>query len=203
MLYGPVRDRSDLLTLLHLPSKDTFKVPISEVLTAPPGFWDPHTQANEHGEEIYFGTALRCPSMLEDNPYKRGGKKDCTVVTAIPLDVDIKDDVAHNAKVEKGVRYPVSLEEVEQILEPFPEVSIGIHSGYGLHAYWLFDDPIVGDLGNFERQLEEFQRRIIEHAREIGLHVDKTDTVERIWRVPGFINHKRPDQSPRVHVLFS
>ncbi|WP_245959530.1 phage/plasmid primase, P4 family [Neobacillus piezotolerans] len=86
-------------------------------------------------------------------------------------------------------------DDVQSILDTFSlDPSIVIHSGGGLHCYWLFDKPAeirsVKDMQGAERMLGRFQKVFIRLAKAKGLHIDNTADLARVLRVPGTFNLK-------------
>ena len=73
----------------------------------------------------YFGVALRTQSAMQDH---KGDRSHCHLLTALFVDADFK-----------------RLGEVEtrRRLAEFPiPASIVVHSGGGLHSYWLLRTPL-------------------------------------------------------------
>lgn len=181
---------------LH-PSKKSLHVPLERALEMPDDDVAELLQLNSAGENVYFGLGLRREPL---GVKRQGGRHDVIALPGFALDIDLADDVAH-----KAVNLPSSPEDVAKILDGEPEPTLGVASGFGLHVYWLFDQPLIVHDGNvraIEADYEAFQRRLIERAANHGWHLDLTATVNRVWRLPGFANLKRRPDTRSVTVLY-
>ena len=143
-------------------------------------------------QNVYFGVGLRKERL---NEWKRGTNKDILFLPGVWLEIDLKNGthVSNNLP---------DYEEAKMILNTFPlSPSVVVHSGGGLHCYWLFDKAIQilteKDRQNTERLLKQFQDVFIRLARAKGLHIDKTSDLARVLRVPGTFNLKS-DPKPVV-----
>lgn len=146
--------------------------------------------------DVYHGCCL-FPEGFE--PKGRGRKPDVRYGLAAYLDIDIREATgkAHKAPPES---LPPSVEDaVLSITESgLPEPSILVHSGYGLHAYWCFNQELeFGPSGalsqegrRFERLLVGLQERLRRHFKTKGWHLDSVADATRILRVPGTLNYK-------------
>ncbi|KKN44605.1 hypothetical protein LCGC14_0691430 [marine sediment metagenome] len=86
----------------------------------------------------------------------------------------------------------VTVEDIKKLLSSadFPEPTITIFSGHGVHCYWRLTKPI-SDLS----QWTLYQKRLIQ-----TLNSDKSiHDPPRIMRLPGFMNHKEP--SARSYIV--
>ncbi|MDE5414567.1 hypothetical protein [Alkalihalobacterium chitinilyticum] len=134
---------------------------------------------------VYFGLGLRNAKL---GLYKRGTKDDIVSLPCLWIEIDVKggDHAANNL--------PTML-EVEEILRTFPlQPSIVIHSGGGLHCYWLLNQPsIINKKSEMELAgliISRFQSVFIRLARTKGFHIDNTSDLARVLRVPGTFNRK-------------
>lgn len=134
---------------------------------------------------VYFGVGLRRMTRKpKDNPdYKLGGKENVGCVTAAFADFDFKD---------------VPEEELRKALSAFSvRPSIVVHSGHGIHAYWLLDYPAMGE---FREALQEINLGLLRIFKAQRGPQDYT----RILRVPGTANIKaeHPDPKPITNVTY-
>ncbi len=86
---------------------------------------------------------------------------------------------------------------------PLP-ATIVVHSGRGLHAYWIFEQPWVlapGETEKANNASKAFQKTIIDAAKVKGWHVDQTGNIDRVLRLPGTKNFKIPGDTRPVEVL--
>jgi hypothetical protein len=147
-------------------------------------------------KNVYFGVGLRTRKI---GKHERGKKEDVLSLPGVWLDIDIKGG-AH-----KKENIPTE-EDAQLLLDTFPlSPTIIIHSGGGLHCYWLFEDPatITSDetRKSAERMLSRFQNVFIRLARTKNLHLDNTADLPRVLRVPGTFNRKE-EAKPVQTLLF-
>ena len=175
-------------TSLHLPVRDLSQL-------GPADIAELQAIADEDKSNVYFGLALRHPRFLTepDAWQHQGGKKDCIALPGFALDIDFYDPVAH-----KATNLPKDLDEAECILLPDDDDSVAcptsiVDTGNGVHPYYLFYEPVTitrSNLRALNDAFEAFQRPYIERGNANGFHVDLTATINRVWRLPGFINQK-------------
>lgn len=149
----------------------------------------------DNGHEVYYGVAARREGLTAT---ARGTAGDCRSLPGFWLDIDLANAQAHAAQ-----NLPPDLEAALDILASYehPPTAI-VDSGYGLHAYWLFDAPVNLDPVSakiWHAHCKAFQAPFISHAKTRGYHLDDTGTVDRILRLPGTTNHKG-DPAPRKTV---
>ena len=135
--------------------------------------------------DVYYGVGLRGERLKSG----RGEAKDVACIPGFWVDVDIAGD-AHKQK-----DLPEDLDAAIELLDSFPlQPSILVHSGYGLHAYWLFYEPweMDGEEGRSEAEnmLSRFQATLRGMAQQKGWKLDNTADLPRVLRVPGTLNHK-------------
>lgn len=126
---------------------------------------------------------------------KRGDETAVSYQTAVVVDIDICSN-AH-----KSDNLAANFEEAKSFL-PF-EPSIIIFSGYGLHAYYIWAEPLAITDAN----REEIKRRnnlLIEVVRQkaSGKKIDGVGDLPRILRTPGTYNYKLGrNNAPLCHVV--
>lgn len=148
--------------------------------------------------DSYFGTCLRRAGLVGS---QRGTKGDVVCAPGLWLDVDLQGP-GHVAK-----NLPVDIDAGCAIVEscPFPPTLVN-DSGWGLHAYWLFEMPVMlarGDVERYHNASKLFQKIMISAAHSKGLHVDQTGNLDRVLRLPGAVNFKIPGDPKQVSVLVS
>lgn len=149
-----------LIEFRAFPSKHRMFVPLDAIGTAAT-----FCQSRVH-ENVYFGVATRRSSG-------DGSLANCLCLGAVFVDIDFKDTPEAEARerIEKSPCRP----------------SIVIHSGGGLHVYWLLHEP-------FELPTEaDLLRRL---AACLSADMDSAECA-RILRVPGTMNHKPEYERPR------
>jgi len=175
-----------------------FKYHLSEVENMD---WTPHVEANHNKSDIYFGAALREPEFLSMPGSSRGGVEDCSLSTCLALDIDFKTPGAHESE-----KLPDGIDDIIPVVDAGPAPSIAIHSGYGVHLYWIYQNNV--ELSSKKEGKDYGKRRKAAHApymlsmKEHGWHCDPTWTPDRIWRLPGFSNWKIPTQPAEVEAMF-
>lgn len=77
--------------------------------------------------------------------------------------------------------------------------SMIVHTGGGLHLYWLFNKPLIGDV-LIRDTLAGFKNYVmtLPHGSTIDHSIIEP---ARVLRIPGSINYKYPDK-PRVHITY-
>jgi putative DNA primase/helicase len=127
----------------------------------------------------YFGVALRTQSALED---KKGDESHCQTLTTLFVDADFKH---------------MGEEETRRRLNAFPlSPSVVVHSGGGLHAYWVLQDPIFLQMAGGMQQAKALLRRLALQLKDV-VDVDVSEPA-RVLRIPGSTNFKPTYNKPRV-----
>lgn len=96
--------------------------------------------------DVYFGLALQDRAAAlrlarREKPraracHVRGFSESATAIPGLWIDVDFKAPVHHERNLPPDLRAALSL------LEVVPhEPTLVVHSGFGIHAYWLFREP--------------------------------------------------------------
>lgn len=140
--------------------------------------------AVEH--DCYFSVGLQ-EAMLGSN--KRGTADTVCSIPGFWFDLDVKSDVHSQEKLPESV--DVALEFIADL--PLEPTSI-VKTGYGVHAYWLFDKnwAFSGDEehNRAAKLAAGWQEYLINLAREKGWRLDNTSDLSRVLRIPGTLNHK-------------
>ena len=133
----------------------------------------------------------------QKNVLKRGDDDVVSYQIAVVVDIDIRSD-AHKGN---PADFAADFDEAKSFL-PFPP-SILINSGYGLHAYYIWAEPLAITDDN----REEIKRRnnlLLEviRAKAAGKKVDGVGDLPRILRTPGTFNYKLGrGNAPLCHVV--
>lgn len=188
-MYG--KSDEGILTIWTLEDKKTLQYPLKKLEEA-------INKAIELGKSksVYYGIGLRRKGIA---PNSRGGNKDVVSIPCMWLDIDINDGV-HSAGNNP------TMEQAQIWLDTFPlQPSAIIHSGGGLHVYWLLDFP--ASISNDKEYKEvsalitNFQQVFKNMAHAQGLNVDSTNDLARVLRVPGTFNYKDKDNVKEVQIL--
>lgn len=122
----------------------------------------------------------------------RGGESTLISIPGFWADLDI-GEFGHKPAAS-GFPNPLDEEAALSIVDALPEPSMLMHSGGGLQAFWLFDQPWVfentEDKARAKQKVREWANLLVQKGHEHGFHVDRVDDLARILRVPGSINHK-------------
>lgn len=120
----------------------------------------------------------------------RGAHDDFVGVSCFWADVDVVDELAHKSKA-----YPRSVEEAMAVskiggLDP----SYVVHSGFGLHCYYVLDEPIIFDDPQARSDAHMLVKRCVAtvrcNAEAMGYTIDSTNDLARVLRVAGTLNWK-------------
>ena len=126
---------------------------------------------------------------------KRGDETAVSYQTSVVVDIDICSD-AH-----KSDNLAANFDEAKSFL-PFAP-SIIVNSGFGIHAYYIWEKPLA--ITNANR--EEIKRRNnllidIVRQRANGKKIDGVGDLPRILRTPGTYNYKLgKDNPPLCHIV--
>lgn len=188
-----------------------------------PGYltmWNPETKETEYlttaagaaavamslapKHNVYFGLGLRkdVPSTRTGavDKYRRGESADVIAIPGVWCEID------HLGGVHTATNLPPDLETALAALREFPlRPTYLVHSGGGIHAYWLFRELWVFDDEAEHAQaaalVERFQATLREQIfRPRGWKLDSTKDLARVLRVPGSFNRKGKTPVP-VRVL--
>jgi hypothetical protein len=141
--------------------------------------------------DIYFGVGVQG----DKGRTNQRGKAD--TVIAIPglwLDVDCRGG-AHSA-----TNLP-TLDEARSLVGLFGlQPSVVVHTGGGVHVYWIFRRPwVFRDSSDRQRaadQVAGFQRGMIALAAARDWRLDNTSDLARVLRLPGTTNRKMTPRAP-------
>ena len=137
------------------------------------------------------------PVCIEPADGKRGDETVVSYQTAIVVDIDIRS-AAHKGDPSL---LATDFYEAKSFL-PFTP-SLIIHSGYGLHAYYIFETPIAIT----DQNREELKRRnnlLLEIVRQKanGKKIDGVGDLPRILRTPSTFNYKLGvNNAPMCHII--
>jgi hypothetical protein len=153
------------------------------------------TLAGEHS--IYFGVAVQHPSR-QPNPFERSRNSSAYVMPGLYFDCDL----ASGSHATSAL--PATDAEALAFLHALPaKPSLIIHTGGGLHAYWLFDTPIFltteADRTAMTQLLKEFVHTLCHAGKDHGWELDALRGLARVLRPPGTINRKYDKAVAIVH----
>lgn len=141
-----------------------------------------------HGDvDIYMAAGL---AAREATPNKQRANKQSVVgITGVWADIDI------NGGPEGKTGAARDIEEALQLSECLGQPTLLVNSGYGLQAWWLFEDGVWPFHTEAERDeaskiVAGFQGALKAEAKKRGFTIDSTFDLARLMRVPGAYNHK-------------
>jgi putative DNA primase/helicase len=151
---------------------------------------------NPHNNNVYFACGILDGKL---NSSSRGSEADVIGIPGFWADLDFGDH--HNEK-----KYPPDLESVLNILKDFDlPPSIIIHTGHGLHVYWLFKEPWIFDNDDEKWRAKKLCTRLQDTLRSIasrkgGYTFDTTSDLARILRLPKTFNNKKCNDVLEIYV---
>ena len=173
---------------------------------------------NEKPFGVSFSMGLTDKPVLSDKGYpKKASDSDIVAIPCLWCDIDIKSDVHAEENLFPNIEAVLSM--IDSKLQPlglYPNIIV--NSGYGIHAYWIFDSPIVFKSNDDNRQLAESlltniqavirlcskDSTIDDTADSKGYSIDPTADLSRIFRIPGSFNWKGdpdPESAPIAKVI--
>ncbi len=193
----------NLLEMLHRDSPAGSLISISHKVgnSFPPLAFYPVEQLHEADEfmrraalhhEVYFTVAALNRRPPEG---KRGDGSYIGQVSAFIFDFDVFNP--DNLKAHAETAIPDSFDALQAFIEEsnLPPPSVTVHSGNGLHLYWLLKSAIGAQDGQTAHR--RFQRAIIELARKKKRwKLDNTSDLPRVLRYPGTWNRKANVATP-------
>lgn len=119
----------------------------------------------------------------------RGGDNDSLTLPGLAADLDIAGP-GHAA----GIALPPDEDAARSIVyeSGLPDPSIWVHSGGGLYAWWLLDQPhrIGPDLERVKRLAARWQDPLAAASQRAGWKFGRLGDLARILRIPGTVNRK-------------
>lgn len=148
-------------------------------------------------QNIYVGVGI----VDRSYSYGRTSYKRVTGLPGLFVDVDYQSGEAH-----KKNNLPQTVEDaIDLVTEDFPEPTIIVHSGNGIHAWWLFTEPWLFKSTEEKKFAIEMSQRMNQtirtRATEHGWVVDSTFDLARVLRIPGTVNLKDKKNPKPVTVL--
>ena len=135
-------------------------------------------------QDVYFGLGL-----IAGNPTGRGKIQDIIGIGGLWADIDLAGG-SH-----KKPNLPPDIDAAQNILDKLgPRPSILIHSGAGLHAYWVFKEVWIFDSDQERRQAASLSQlwaaTVRATAKGLKYDLDAVGDLTRVLRLPGTFNRK-------------
>lgn len=139
------------------------------------------------------------PVQQPDGTWKtgRGGDLDSLSLPGLAADLDI---AGPGHKTTKAL--PVDQTAAKRVIDEsgLLNPSVWVHSGGGLYAWWLLDQPhtIGGDVTKVQALTARWQDVIRASSERLGLTYGPVGDLSRILRIPGTVNRKPAMPEPKV-----
>jgi P4 family phage/plasmid primase-like protien len=148
------------------------------------------------GLDVYFGVGLQEKAL---SPSTRGSAGTVSGIPGLWVDIDIAGPGHSSSDL------PTTVADALKIIESLPfEPTVVVHSGGGLHVYWLFPKPWVlaseKERADAELLSKNFQQALRLEAKGHGWSLDNTADLARVLRVPCTKNFKDPKQPRDVTI---
>ena len=155
-------------------------------------------KTGDTGKDVYFSVGV---SERLFKAYERAKSSDIVAIPVLWVDIDIAGG-GHAAKA-----LPPDYTAARALLPEMLDPSMVVHSGHGLHAYYLFrellDTRTDEERSTAEELLRRLQGAVRARAAEYGWHVDSVPDLCRVLRVPGTLNRKGGGAVPCVVAEYS
>ena len=154
-------------------------------------------QALSAEHSVYFGVAIQHPSR-QPNPFQRSRNDSAYVLPGLFFDLDLASG-AHAAST-----LPQTDTEALAFLGGLPsKPSLILHTGGGMHAYWLFESPMwlhtEADRLAMAQLLQQFAATLVTRGNARGWTLDALRDLARVLRPPGTVNHKYMRPVEMIH----
>jgi hypothetical protein len=152
--------------------------------------------------DIYIGScgldATKVVELRRGN--KRGGQEHARALLGVFADIDI---AGPNHKTDKPL--PRTLQDALAVLTGLPVPTMIVHTGGGIHVWWLFDTPLqITDTNRDQVKVlaDGWVRTVAHHAQWLGFEIDAgVGDLARVLRLSGTTNLKQPDNAQRIRLL--
>ena len=148
-------------------------------------------------QDIYFS-----PGICAQPKNHKLAEADIIGIPGLWVDIDIWHP---DPRVHAKPNLPKSVQEAYVLLPDNLPPSLIVFSGYGIHLYWLFREPWYFDTPEEKKRAQDILTRIQLHIRRQamshGWHMDSTQDICRVMRLPGTLNIKLPEQSVLAQVI--
>lgn len=143
------------------------------------------------------GIYLRTTTLRTPPEQGRGGDHDSLTLPGLAADLDI-DGPGHKTD-RLPLPLPPDADAAMAIIDETGLVtpSVWVHSGGGLYAWWLLDQPHpIADTARAGRFTARWQDTIRDAANRLGHHYGPVGDLSRILRIPGTVNRKPSMPAP-------
>jgi P4 family phage/plasmid primase-like protien len=142
----------------------------------------------EGAVDLYVSGGLVPDSVAGTGPHTRLKARDCAGIPGVWIDVDVNGGPENKQNAADNRDAATALTRIE--LEP----TVLVNSGYGVQAWWLFDEPWLFGMDQerdkAQRITQGWETIHRNHARCQGHGLDSTHDLARLMRLPGTLNGK-------------
>jgi hypothetical protein len=146
------------------------------------------------GHDLYVGVGL---SSKDYGASHRCLSDEVGGIVGIWADIDLKSE-AHTKAL------PATIDDALEILPPEFPPSFLISTGNGLHAWWLFREPLIFENSEERRNaaalVSRWQTLLRLNAASRGWAFDRLSDLARVLRIPGTCNCKEPQNRKPVSI---
>lgn len=149
---------------------------------------------NASKHDVYVACGMG-PQAAERASRTRLKAHEIVGIPGVWADIDVNG--GPDAKDGAAPSLDAAVELSSELLEP----SLLVKSGYGLQAWWLWEDgpwmfPARADAEQAKRIVTGYQGALRAAARRLGWGLDATQDLARVMRLPGTFNHKGSEPVP-------
>jgi hypothetical protein len=174
--------------IFALPSTLAKAVPVTDLSPVPAAI------AAAGAQNIYFS-----PGICSQPKDSKLSDPDIVGIPALWADVDI----FHPAHAAKNL--PRTVDEAMTLVPDCLPPSIVVHSGHGLQFWWLLRECWMFDTPEEKQRAQDILTRlqglIRQRAQASGWHLDSTQDICRVMRLPGTVNVKIPSEPVLAMVM--
>jgi hypothetical protein len=150
-----------------------------------------NAEARAGANDVYFGV---CP-YRQVAAGSRGNAGDAAAMVGLWADIDVAGP-AH----AKNDLPPTAVEAFDLLYECARPPTLIISSGYGLQAWWVFDEPFLirteADRIKAAKMAKGWVDHVQTRADRHGWKIDPVGDLARVLRLPGTKNHKQGEARP-------
>ncbi len=187
LLFADVISESRKLSIFTLPNKRSVRFATVNDAAA-------YVATVPRNRDVY-----QCMSLISGDPKGRGDRDDTAAITCLWCDLDLKS-VAH-----KSDKLPESIDDAVGFFKSLPiKPTLLVDSGWGVHGYWLIDQPLVfeseTDRESGESYSKGWHQYICNEAVKRGWEIENLGDLPRVLRTPGTWNNKSEPRLVKVIV---
>jgi hypothetical protein len=148
-----------------------------------------------HEHDLYAGIGL---SSQDYGSARRCVSNEVAGIVGFGADLDLKSDAHPKAAL------PATIEDAMKILpEQLPPTFL-VRTGNGLHAWWIFREPLIFETSDERKEtanlVSRWQTLLRSNAAARGWAFDRLSDLARVLRVPGTKNCKDPANPKLVEI---